>query len=150
MKALNARDLLSIGELSRRTGLSVSAIRFYESKGLIEPLRTNGNQRRFQRADIRRLSFIMITQRLGLSLRAIEAELSRLPKGRNPTAKDWRRISKTIRHQIDTQIALLERSRERLDDCIGCGCLSLRSCALYNPQDKAGADGKGPRYVLDE
>ena len=145
---MHKNDLLPIGELARRTGLSVSAIRYYEEKGLIEALRTSGNQRRFLRGDIRRLSFILIAQRLGLSLAEIEDQLARLPQGRNPTARDWTKISTAIRSQLDARIAELERARDRLDGCIGCGCLSLKKCALYNPDDKLGAEGSGPRQVL--
>ncbi|ABC62682.1 redox-sensitive transcriptional activator SoxR [Erythrobacter litoralis] len=146
---MKANDLLPIGELARRTGLSVSAIRYYEDKGLVEALRTGGNQRRFLRGDIRRLSFILIAQRLGLSLAEIEDQLARLPQGRNPTARDWKRISTAIRGQLDARIAELERARDRLDGCIGCGCLSLKHCALYNPDDALAAEGAGPRHVLD-
>ena len=141
-------DLLQIGELARRTGLSVSAIRYYESKGLLEPHRTGGNQRRFLRSDIRRLSFILIAQRLGLSLGEIEAQLALLPQGRTPNARDWAAISRAIRSQLDARIAELQRARDNLDGCIGCGCLSLKSCALYNPQDRLAAQGPGPRNVL--
>ena len=144
---MKANDLLSIGELAARTGLSVSAIRFYEEKGLVEPWRTGGNQRRFLRSDIRRLSFILIAQRLGLSLAEIEEAMKRLPQGRTPNAADWKRISGTIRRRIDEQIALLEKVREDLDGCIGCGCLSLRKCALYNAGDKWGESGAGPRVL---
>jgi MerR family redox-sensitive transcriptional activator SoxR len=142
--------LLTIGELARRTGLSVSAIRFYEAKGLIEPIRTGGNQRRFLRSDIRRLSFAMIAQKLGLSVREIEAELAQLPLGRAPTQNDWQAISERIRDRLDERIALLQRTRDRLDGCIGCGCLSLERCGLYNPGDVAGAEGPGPRFLLSE
>lgn len=141
-------DLLTIGELARRTGLSVSAIRFYEDKKLVEPLRTGGNQRRYLRSDIRRLSFVVIAQNLGLSLAEIEAQLARLPQGRTPTAKDWRAISMAIRNVIDARIAMLERTRDKLDGCIGCGCLSLRKCQLYNRDDEAGESGAGPRFVI--
>lgn len=142
--------LLTIGELARRTGLSVSAIRFYEAKGLLEPIRTSGNQRRFLRSDIRRLSFAMIAQKLGLSLREIEAELAQLPLGRAPTQGDWQAISERIRDRLDARIAMLQRTRDRLAGCIGCGCLSLDRCALYNPDDAAGAEGAGPRFLLTE
>jgi MerR family redox-sensitive transcriptional activator SoxR len=145
---LRKNDLLTIGELARRTGLSVSAIRFYEDKKLVEPLRTGGNQRRFLRGDIRRLSFVVIAQNLGLSLAEIEAQLARLPQGRTPTAKDWRAISMAIRNVIDARIAVLERTRDKLDGCIGCGCLSLRKCQLYNKDDEAGDSGTGPRFVI--
>ncbi len=141
---------LTIGQLAARTGLSVSAIRFYEDKGLVEPFRTGGNQRRFLRSDIRRLSFILIAQQLGLSLGEIERQLARLPHGRTPTAADWRKISRAMRKTIDTRIAELERTRDRLDGCIGCGCLSLKNCALYNPEDRVGLQGPGPRLVLGE
>ncbi|GAA4766910.1 redox-sensitive transcriptional activator SoxR [Stakelama sediminis] len=144
---MKAGDLLTIGELARRTGLSVSAIRFYEEKGLIEALRTRGNQRRFLRADIRRLSFILIAQRLGLSLSEISEAMARLPHGRTPDARDWERISGTIRTRIDAEIARLEKVREDLDGCIGCGCLSLKKCALYNADDIWGATGPGPRVL---
>lgn len=144
---MNSNDLLSIGDIARRTGLSVSAIRFYEDKGLIEPLRTAGNQRRYLRADIRRVSFILIAQRLGLALAEIQSALADLPSGRSPNAHDWRRISGTIRTRIEAQIAALEKVREDLDGCIGCGCLSLRKCALYNAGDKWGASGAGPRVL---
>lgn len=145
---MKANDLLPIGELARRTGLSVSAIRYYESKGLIEPHRTGGNQRRFFRSDIRRLSFILIAQRLGLSLEEIEAQLARLPHGRTPNARDWAAISRTIRAELDVRIAELSRARDNLDGCIGCGCLSLKKCALYNPDDALAARGPGPRNVI--
>ena len=141
---------LTIGQLAARTGLSVSAIRFYEDKGLVEPFRTGGNQRRFLRSDIRRLSFILIAQQLGLSLGEIEKQLARLPHGRTPTAADWRKISRAMRKTINARITELERTRDRLDGCIGCGCLSLKNCALYNPDDRVGLQGPGPRLVLGE
>ncbi|WP_394726810.1 redox-sensitive transcriptional activator SoxR [Altererythrobacter sp. GH1-8] len=145
---MKANDLLSIGELARRTGLSVSAIRFYEEKGLVEAFRSSGNQRRFMRSDIRRLSFILIAQRLGLQLDEIEQEMRRLPQGRTPNARDWSKISRSIRSQLDQRIAELERVRSTLDGCIGCGCLSLRKCQLYNKDDRLGAEGVGPRQIL--
>ena len=140
--------LLTIGELARRTGLSVSAIRFYETKGLVHAIRTSGNQRRFPRSDIRRLSFALIAQQLGLSLAEIEEALSRLPHGRTPTREDWAEISGRVKQALDAKIALLERTRENLDGCIGCGCLSLDRCALYNPGDRASRAGAGPRFLL--
>ncbi|BDI60699.1 redox-sensitive transcriptional activator SoxR [Qipengyuania nanhaisediminis] len=143
-------DLLPIGEIARRTGLSVSAIRFYEDKGLIEPIRSSGGQRRFLRSDLRRVSFILIAQQLGLSLGEIRAELARLPHGRTPTARDWRAISAAIRARIDAQIAQLQRTRDRLDGCIGCGCLSLKTCAIYNPGDRLAAQGPGPRQIIGD
>ena len=147
-RRLRPTDLVPIGEIARRTGLSVSAIRFYEDKGLIEPVRSGGNQRRFLRSDIRRLSFILIAQRLGLSLGEIEAELARLPQGRTPDTRDWAAISRTIRARIEARIAELERTRDRLDGCIGCGCLSLEHCAIWNPQDALAGEGPGPRKLL--
>ncbi|MFN6934495.1 MAG: redox-sensitive transcriptional activator SoxR [Tsuneonella sp.] len=144
---MRSSDLLTIGELARRTGLSVSSIRYYEARGLVEPIRTGGNQRRFLRADIRRLSFVLIAQGLGLSLAEIEGELARLPQGRNPTAADWKRISGRVRGAIDARIAMLERTRDDLDGCIGCGCLSLKKCRLYNPQDRWGQGASGPRVL---
>ena len=139
---------ISIGDLARRTGAAVSAIRFYEEKGLLTSLRTRGNQRRFLRSDIRRVSFILIAQKLGLALAEIERELSALPQGRTPTLGDWERISRSMRDSIDEKIALLELTRRKLDECIGCGCLSLAKCQLYNADDEAGAQGPGPRFVL--
>ncbi len=140
--------LISIGLLSQRTGVAVSAIRFYEERGLLQALRTGGNQRRFLRSDIRRISFILIAQKLGLGLSEIERELACLPQGRTPTKRDWERVSRSIRKGLDDRIAMLERTRDKLDGCIGCGCLSLRKCRLYNPDDAAGDGGSGPRYVL--
>lgn len=145
---LKPSDLLTIGDVARRTGLSVSAIRFYEAHRLIEPVRTGGNQRRFLRSDIRRLSFILIAQKLGLSLGEIAAELAKLPHGRTPTAKDWEAISAAIRARLDARIAELERTRDRLDGCIGCGCLSLAHCAIWNPGDQLAEAGPGPRKLL--
>ena len=147
-RTLSSKDLIPIGEMARRTGLSVSAIRFYEDRGLVEPIRTSGNQRRFLRSDIRRLSFILIAQQLGLTLGEIDAVMRRLPQGRTPNAKDWRAISAAIRDRIDARIAALERTRDRLDGCIGCGCLSLKTCQLYNKDDHLGSEGPGPRQVL--
>ncbi len=148
MTRLKPSDLIPIGEIARRTGLSVSAIRFYEDKRLIEPVRSGGNQRRFLRSDIRRLSFILIAQRLGLSLTEIEAELAKLPQGRTPTTQDWLAISAAIRARLDQRIAELIRTRDRLDGCIGCGCLSLSHCAIWNPQDELAEQGPGPRKLI--
>ncbi|WP_108791553.1 redox-sensitive transcriptional activator SoxR [Erythrobacter sp. Alg231-14] len=147
-KTLTSRDLIPIGEMARRTGLSVSAIRFYEDKGLIEPIRTGGNQRRFLRSDLRRVSFILIAQQLGLSLGEIDDAMRTLPHGRTPTARDWRVISASIRDRIESRIQELERMRDRLDGCIGCGCLSLDKCAIYNPDDRLASEGPGPRQIL--
>ena len=145
---MDKNDLVPIGTLAKRTGLAVSAIRFYESKGLLTSLRTSGNQRRFLRSDIRRLSFILIAQRLGLGLVEIERALATLPQGRTPTLSDWQRISRSLRNELDARINLLTRTRAKLDECIGCGCVSLTKCQLYNREDRAAAGGSGPRFVL--
>ncbi len=142
-------ELVSIGVLAKRTGLAVSAIRFYEEKGLIASQRTGGNQRRFRRSDIRRLSFILIAQRLGLSLPEIEEAMNRLPAGRTPSISDWQRISRSLRQEIDSRIALLTRTRSKLDECIGCGCMSLERCQRINRDDRAACAGPGPRFVLE-
>lgn len=139
---------LTIGDLSRRTGLAVSAIRFYETHGIVHPLRNAGGHRRYGRADIRRLSFVMAAQRLGLPLSDIAAHMAHLPDHKAPTKADWTRISRSMRQMIDARIAGLETLRDTLDGCIGCGCLSLQSCALYNPDDVQGRDGPGPRKLM--
>lgn len=150
MATLTKDDVIPIGTLATRTGVAVSAIRFYEDKGLIHAVRTGGNQRRFLRSDIRRVSFILIAQRLGLALAEIEEQLATLPEGRTPTPRDWQKISHSMRTAIDEKIKLLTRTRAKLDECIGCGCLSLLKCQLYNREDKMGAAGAtGPRLVLD-
>lgn len=141
---------ITIGALASRTGVAVSAIRFYEEKGLIAATRTGGNQRRFLRADIRRISFILIAQKLGLGLPEIERELALLPQGRAPTAMDWQRISRSMRRLLDEKIQLLTLTRGKLDQCIGCGCMSLAKCQLTNRDDRAGAAGPGPRFVLGD
>ena len=139
---------LSIGQLARRTGISVSAIRFYEARGLVRAARGPGNQRRFARSDIRRLSFALIAQQLGLSISEIEAALSTLPHDKAPTRADWRAIGARMRSVLEARIATLQRTQELLDGCIGCGCLSLDRCALYNPNDRAARAGPGPRFLL--
>lgn len=144
---MKASDIISIGELSARTGVSVSAIRFYEEKLLIEPFRSSGGQRRFLRSSIRRISFIRIAQQLGLSIDDISFELKKLPNGRTPTLEDWAQISGKIRTILDDKIISLQRTRDLLDGCIGCGCLSLRNCAIYNKNDQAAKGGQGPRYI---
>jgi len=147
---MSVSDGLTIGALARRTGLAVSAIRYYEAKGLIAPWRNPGGQRRYQRADIRRLSFVMIAQQFGLSLPEIREILSGLPGNRTPTPKDWKRISVGLRTHLDQRIDTLMRLRDNLDGCIGCGCLSLPKCALYNPDDRAKSRGSGPRYLMGD
>lgn len=141
---------LSIGDLAMRTGLSVSAIRFYEKKSLITPDRNAGNQRRYEGSDIRRLSFILIAQQMGLSIEQIKDVMASLPDGRTPTKADWGKISRKFRTTLDDRIAMMERMRDRLDGCIGCGCLSLKACNLYNPDDKAYRLGVGPRYIVSD
>lgn len=145
-----ASDILGIGELAKRTGLSVSAIRFYETKGLVKPIRNAGGQRQFRRSDIRRLSFVLIAQQLGLPLREIVSVLEHLPEGRTPNQNDWSKISHAIRDELDQRIAGLTRMRDRLDGCIGCGCLSLKNCELYNPDDLIAKHGAGPRYIVGD
>jgi MerR family redox-sensitive transcriptional activator SoxR len=150
MAAITKDDVISIGTLAARTGVAVSAVRFYEEKGLLHSIRTSGNQRRFLRSDIRRVSFILIAQRLGLALADIEEQLASLPEGRTPTVRDWQKISHSMREQIDIKMKLLSLTRAKLDECIGCGCLSLTKCQLYNRDDKMGAAGAtGPRLVLE-
>ncbi len=146
---MDRNDLVPIGTLARRTGLAVSAIRYYEDKGLITSMRTGGNQRRFLRSDIRRLSFILIAQKLGLALNEIEFALDKLPKGRAPSIMDWQKISRQLRGELDSRIQLLTRTRAKLDECIGCGCMSLPRCQMFNKEDRAAATGCGPRYVLN-
>lgn len=147
---MKASDRLSIGELARRTGLAVSTIRYYEAEGLLTAERNAGGQRRFLRSDIRRLSFILIAQQFGFTLEKIREQLQSLPLERTPNKADWTRISHGFRHELDTRIERLTRLRDNLDGCIGCGCLSLRKCTLYNPQDVARAHGSGPRYLMGD
>jgi MerR family redox-sensitive transcriptional activator SoxR len=142
------RSGLTIGDLAARTGLAVSAIRFYETHGLVRPLRNAGGHRRYARADLRRLSFAMIAQRLGVSLATIATHLATLPADRAPSQADWTRISTQFRADLDARIAALERLRDNLDGCIGCGCLSLERCAIWNPEDQAATIGAGPRRLL--
>ncbi|MCT4558893.1 MAG: redox-sensitive transcriptional activator SoxR [Pelagimonas sp.] len=144
-----ARDGLTISEISERTGLAGSAIRHYESEGLVFPARTAGGQRRYSRADIRRLSFVLIAQQLGFSLSDIREAMAHLPKHRAPAKSDWTSISKRFGRALDLRIAQMQNLRDKLDGCIGCGCLSLESCALYNPDDRAKLAGVGPRFVID-
>ena len=143
-------DNLTIGALAERSGIAISAIRFYESKGLLAPVRTRGNQRRYRRADLRRLGVIRIAQRLGLSLEEIEVEMATLPTDRPPALGDWQRVSRSMRQQLDLKMQLLTRARAKLDECIGCGCLSLPRCQLFNKNDRVSAAGGGPRLVLED
>ncbi len=143
-----ARGGLSIGDLAARTGLSVPAIRHYETLGLLAPLRNAGGHRRFDKSDIRRLSFVMIAQSLGFSLAQLRGVLAGLPQGRAPNRADWSAIGTGFRAEIDTRIAALTMLRDKLDGCIGCGCLSLDTCSLWNPGDQARRHGTGPRYLM--
>jgi MerR family redox-sensitive transcriptional activator SoxR len=135
---------LTIGELSERSGVATSAIRYYEARGLVRSRRTTGNQRRYARAELRRLGFIRTAQRVGLSLEEVEAALATLPSGRTPTKADWARLSRSWRPRLDDRIRQLERLRDTLDSCIGCGCLSLQRCKLSNPDDEVAVRGPGP------
>jgi MerR family redox-sensitive transcriptional activator SoxR len=136
-------DRLTIGQVAERSGVPHTALRFYEEAGLITAERTAGNQRRYPRAVLRRLAFIRTAQRVGLSLEQIRAALGSLPDGRPPNKSDWARLSRTWRTELDTRIDALQRLRDRLTSCIGCGCLSLRTCALHNPADMAAELGPG-------
>jgi MerR family redox-sensitive transcriptional activator SoxR len=138
---------LTIGELSARSGVATSALRYYEDQGLIHAERTSGNQRRYQRGELRRVAFIRSAQRVGLTLEEISEALSTLPEGRTPNRADWARLSRSWRPRIDAQIERLERLRAKLDGCIGCGCLSLRTCSLNNPDDEVAARGPGAVYL---
>ena len=143
-------EWLPIGAVAERTGVAASALRFYERNGLIRSERSSGGQRRYHREVLRRIAFIRVAQRVGLSLEEIGEAMATLPQGRTPTKADWARLSASWRPRLDQQIAVLERLRDRLTSCIGCGCLSLRTCALNNPGDAAAARGSGPRYLLGD
>lgn len=140
--------MLAIGAVADRTGLAVSAIRFYETKELISSERASSGHRRFRKSVIRRLSFVLISQRLGYSLDEIAAQLAKLPNGRTPTERDWNALAAGFVVDIDERIAGLELLRRKLDECIGCGCLSLEKCGVWNPDDGAAELGDGPRYLL--
>lgn len=141
---------LSIGDVAKRTGSAVSAIRYYEDEGLIHAERNNAGQRRFLRSEIRRISFILIAQELGFSLNEIRIQLEQLPDKRAPTKRDWGKMSKHFRKELNHRIERLEDLRDKLDGCIGCGCLSLDACRLYNKEDRAARKGDGPRYLLGD
>jgi len=141
---------LTIGETAQRSGVAASALRFYETRNLIASHRGPGNQRRFHRSMLRRISIIKVAQALGLSLEEISKALETLPNKRTPTRRDWEKLSLKWRDQLDARIADLQKLREKLSGCIGCGCLSLKRCALYNPGDRAAARGAGPRYLLGD
>lgn len=141
-----AREL-TVGELAARSGVAVSAIHFYESKGLIKGWRTVGNQRRYPREVLRRVAVIKVSQRVGIPLNAIRDALTSLPKGRTPTAEDWGSMSERWRSDLDERITRLKKLRDDLTSCIGCGCLSLDSCPLYNPGDRCAKKGPGPQLL---
>lgn len=143
-------DLLSIGKIAKRTGLAISAIRYYEEEGLVYPTRDNANRRHFKRSDIRRLSFIQIAQQLGLSIADIREAFRSLPQQRTPNQRDWQKLSRLIHIALNNKIDKLVRMRDTLDGCIGCGCLSLNRCKLYNSNDKYWANGPGPRIMLGD
>lgn len=142
-------ELLAIGAVSERTGVAPSALRFYEAEGLITSTRAESGHRRYPREVLRRVAFIRVAQQVGLTLEEIRAALATLPDARTPTQRDWERLSRSWRPRLDEQIAMLERLRDRLDGCIGCGCLSMKACRLMNPDDEVAARGPGPRHVLD-
>jgi MerR family redox-sensitive transcriptional activator SoxR len=143
-------ETLTIGELAARSGVAASALRYYDRLGLLQSDRSGGNQRRFSRSELRRVAFIRIAQRVGLSLDEIRDALALLPENRTPTRGDWARLSRAWRSRLDDQIQLMERLRDRLASCIGCGCLSLKKCGLYNREDKAAQRGAGPRYLIGD
>jgi MerR family redox-sensitive transcriptional activator SoxR len=146
---VDTHDLLTISQVVERSGFAASALRFYEGQGLIEASRSGGGQRRYERSVLRRLAFIRAASNVGLTLDEILDELNRLPRGRTPTRADWQRITRHWRSRLDEQIAALERLRDGLDSCIGCGCLSLKRCAISNPRDLAAgtSDAPGAAYL---
>lgn len=143
-------DWIEIGTLARRSGVAASALRYYEAQGLLTGARSARGRRRYSREVLRRVAFIRVAQSLGLSLTQIRAALAALPGERTPTQADWARLSRNWRPMLDARIAALMRLRDQLDSCIGCGCLSLRRCALYNSGDAASVLGEGPRYLLGD
>ena len=143
-------EWLTIGEVAARSGVTTSALRFYETKDLIESTRTDGNQRRYPRAVLRRVALIRAAQEVGLSLNEVSDALQTLPHDKTPTKGDWERLSRSWQERLDQQIDELEALRNELTDCIGCGCLSLKSCAIFNPSDAIAERGSGPRYLLGD
>ena len=150
MATVKTANLISIGELAKRSGIAASALRFYESRGLISSVRGPAQRRQFQREVLRRVAFIRAAQTAGLSLEEIETTLATLPDQRTPTKQDWEKLSKSWQPLIEERIRALTALRDQLSSCIGCGCLSLKSCALYNPQDIANTKGNGPRYLMGD
>ena len=144
---MRTTDLLTVSDVAQRSGFAPSALRFYEREGLVRATRTTGNQRRYQRNVLRRLAFIRAGRNVGLSLDEIGAALATLPDGRAPTRADWTRLSRSWQQRLDDQISAMERLRDGLESCIGCGCLSLKTCAMQNPEDVASTAGPGARYL---
>ncbi len=144
------RQGMTIGDLAQRSGLAVSAIRFYETHGIVRPLRNQSGHRRYGGSDLRRLSFALIAQRLGFALAEIASQLAALPADHAPDRKDWERIATRFRRDIKTRIESLQALSDKLDGCIGCGCLSLDKCSLYNKDDRAARLGPGPRYLMGD
>jgi MerR family transcriptional regulator, redox-sensitive transcriptional activator SoxR len=142
------QQLLTISEMAARSGAAASALRYYERLGLIQATRTSGNQRRYHRSELRRVAFIRVAQQVGVSLDEIGSALSQLPQRRTPTRADWARLSRRWQARLDERIGLLQRLRDDLSGCIGCGCLSLGTCRLYNPDDELATEGTGPRRLL--
>ncbi|MFI5936229.1 redox-sensitive transcriptional activator SoxR [Actinoplanes sp. NPDC051494] len=142
-------ELLTIGDLAARSGVAQSALRYYEREGLISSTRTSGNQRRYERHELRRVSFIRIAQQVGVSLEEIRTALNDLPENRTPTRSDWARLSAHWRRKLEDRITMMERLRDQLTGCIGCGCLSLERCNLINPEDKLAQRGEGPQMILN-
>ncbi len=142
--------LVSIGFMAQRTGVAVSAIRYYESEQLIPAVRSPSGQRLFPRSAVRRVSFILISQQLGYSLEQIKVVLNELPNNRTPNKADWEKLAKSFSHDLDAKLKQLQQLRDSLSGCIGCGCLSLQRCKLYNPDDKINKRGAGARYLLGD
>ena len=143
-------NMIAIGALASRAGVAASTLRFYEAEGLLHGSRSAGNQRQYPKEALRRVAFIRVAQSVGLSLDEIRAALAALPEERTPTKADWAKLSKSWRVGLDARIAALNALRDQLDACIGCGCLSLKTCKLYNPDDRAARLGAGPRYLLGD
>lgn len=144
---LRTRDLLTVGQVAERSGFAASALRYYEKVGLVVALRTGGGQRRYERSVLRRLAFIRAARNVGLSLEEVELALSTLPGGRPPNRRDWARLSRGWHERLDEQIRALTALRDGLDSCIGCGCLSLKTCGIQNPSDVAAGRGPGAAYL---
>jgi MerR family redox-sensitive transcriptional activator SoxR len=147
---MSSEEMLTVSEVAARAGTAPSALRFYERQGLIKSERTAGNQRRYPRDVLRRLAFIHVAQRVGLSLQEISEALTSLPAERTPNQRDWERLSTRWHAELDKRVRLLVGLRDELSECIGCGCLTLKRCKLYNPDDGAGRFGPGPRYLLGD